>query len=49
MMLNPDAQKRGQEELDRVIGTERMPTFDDQENLPFVNAICLEAMRYVGQ
>ncbi|KLO11753.1 cytochrome P450 [Schizopora paradoxa] len=46
MMLNPDAQNRGQEELDRVIGSERMPTFDDQENLPFVNAICLEAMRW---
>ena len=47
MILNPDVQRRGQEEIDRVIGHDRMPTFEDRDNLPFVEAICLEAMRYV--
>lgn len=33
-------------ELDRVVGHERSPDFDDQENLPYINAICSETLRW---
>ena len=45
MLMHPDVQKRAQEELDRVVGTDRLPTLDDRENLPFVNAVIMEVMR----
>ncbi|KLO13427.1 cytochrome P450 [Schizopora paradoxa] len=48
MLKNPEAQKRAQSEIDRVTGGDRLPTFEDAENLPFVNAICEEALRYAG-
>ncbi|PAV15413.1 cytochrome P450 [Pyrrhoderma noxium] len=46
MLMHPDVQKRAQEELDRVVGTDRLPTLDDRENLPFVNAVIMEVMRW---
>lgn len=30
----PDAQRRVQEELDRVVGRERLPTWDDFDDMP---------------
>ncbi|KAJ7615860.1 cytochrome P450 [Roridomyces roridus] len=35
----PDIQKRAHEELDRVVGRDRMPTVEDEKNLPFCHAI----------
>jgi len=46
MALYPEKQKSGQAELDRVVGTERMPTIDDLPSLPYVNAIIKETMRW---
>jgi cytochrome P450 len=39
LLSNPDAVRKAQEELDRVIGSSRSPTFDDEEKLPYVRAI----------
>ena len=46
MLKNPEAQKRAQTEIDHVIGGDRLPIFEDAENLPYVNAVCEEALRY---
>ncbi|KAH8977577.1 CyP450 monooxygenase [Lactarius hatsudake] len=46
MLMNPVAQDRAQEEIDRVVGTDRLPTFDDEPNLPFVSAMSKEAFRW---
>jgi len=46
MTMYPDAQIRGQEELDRVIGTDRLPDFKDRPRLPFMEALFLETMRW---
>lgn len=46
MLLYPDVQKRAQDELDRVVGTDRLPTYEDRENLPYVNALVKEALRW---
>ncbi|KAG1802492.1 cytochrome P450 [Suillus variegatus] len=41
-----DAQARVQEELDKVVGRTRLPTFDDQKMLPQVTAFMLESFRW---
>ena len=40
MLKNPDKQRLAQDELDRVIGCDRLPTFEDRAELPYVRAIC---------
>ena len=47
MMLHPEAQRKAQEEIDRVIGKDRLPDFSDREDLPYVECIFKETMRYV--
>ncbi|KAL0945844.1 hypothetical protein HGRIS_012127 [Hohenbuehelia grisea] len=46
MSLFPDVQKKAQAELDRVVGTDRLPTFEDREHLPYLNALVLETLRW---
>ncbi|KZT05805.1 cytochrome P450, partial [Laetiporus sulphureus 93-53] len=46
MVLNPEAQKRAQTEIARVVGAGRLPTVDDQESLPYVGALIKEVMRW---
>ena len=45
MALYPDAQKKAQEELDKVIGN-RLPEFNDRPNLPYINAMVKESLRW---
>lgn len=45
MVLNPKVQARAHEELDRVVGQERLPTIEDRSALPYVNAIIKETLR----
>ncbi|EMD31065.1 hypothetical protein CERSUDRAFT_60535 [Gelatoporia subvermispora B] len=45
-MLNyPAVMKRAREEIDSVVGSERMPNFDDEDNLPYVVACVQELLR----
>ncbi|KAI9449576.1 cytochrome P450 [Lactarius psammicola] len=46
LLLRPDLQIRAQAELDAVIGRERLPTFEDRPRLPFIDAVCKEALRW---
>ncbi|GAA5824646.1 hypothetical protein JCM11251_005288 [Rhodosporidiobolus azoricus] len=46
MLAHPDVAARGQEELDRVIGHARLPSFSDQKDLPYCVAIVREMMRW---
>ena len=46
MVLHPEQQKRAQEEIDRVVGTGRLPTFDDRDSLPYVEAFFRECLRW---
>ena len=45
MMMFPEAQRKAQEEIDKVVGQGRLPDFDDRENLPYLQATVYEAMR----
>ncbi|KAI0653349.1 cytochrome P450 [Cubamyces menziesii] len=46
MALFPEVQKRAQEEIDRVVGTNRLPDFADRERLPYVTAVMKEVLRW---
>ena len=46
MTLNPEVQKAAQEEIDRVVGSDRLPLFADRENLPYINALVKETLRW---
>ena len=35
MVLHPAAQKKAQEEIDSVVGQDRLPTFADRAFLPY--------------
>ncbi|CAE6533311.1 unnamed protein product [Rhizoctonia solani] len=46
MLLFPECQAKAQNEIDRVIGTGRLPTFEDRDQLPYVNNLINEVMRW---
>src|SRR5271170_6053273 len=39
LLSNPEAIRKCQEELDRVVGDDRTPTFDDEPNLPWIRSL----------
>ncbi|KAK0440505.1 cytochrome P450 [Armillaria borealis] len=45
MSLYPDIQRKAQEEVLRVVGTNRLPTFSDRPLLPYVDALINEVYR----
>lgn len=47
MALRPDVQKKAQAELDSVLGPGKLPTFEDRESLPYVEAVILESIRWM--
>jgi len=46
MFLFPAVQKRAQDELARIVGPNRLPQFSDRADLPYINALCKECMRW---
>ncbi|EMD35994.1 hypothetical protein CERSUDRAFT_52911 [Gelatoporia subvermispora B] len=46
MAQYPEAQRSAQAEIDRVVGTDRPPRMEDMPDLPYVNAVIKEAMRW---
>ncbi|KXN85605.1 Fumitremorgin C synthase, partial [Leucoagaricus sp. SymC.cos] len=46
-MLNfPEVLRKAQEEIDRVVGSDRMPEFHDKDQLPYVLALINETLRW---
>ncbi|KAG8223776.1 hypothetical protein J437_LFUL001496 [Ladona fulva] len=45
MILYPEKQQKVQEELDRVVGKDRLPSLEDRPNLPYVEATLSEILR----
>lgn len=46
MALYPDTLKKAHAEIDAVVGNTRLPTFEDRDALPYVNAIIKESLRW---
>lgn len=42
----PEAQRKAHEELDRVVGRDRMPDWSDEDSLPYINAMVSEVLRW---
>lgn len=47
MAAYPELQKRAREELDAVVGPDRLPTYDDFNSLPYIQAIFMECARWL--
>ena len=39
LLSNPNAIRKAQEELDRVVGPDRTPIFEDEKSQPYIRAI----------
>jgi cytochrome P450 len=46
MMAHPEFQNRAQAELDEVVGRSRPPNFSDAPNLPYIQALIKEVLRW---
>jgi len=46
MVAHPEVQMRAQDELDTIVGRSRVPTFLDAPNLPYIQAIVKEVLRW---
>ena len=46
MTLHPEYQSKAQDEIDRVVGNQRFPDFQDREALVYVEAILREVQRW---
>ena len=47
MVLHPDIQARAQAEIDTVVGGSRLPDFKDRPDMPYVEAILTETLRWI--
>lgn len=47
MSLNLDVQQKAQAELDLVVGSDRLPYFDDRDKLVYIQAAMLESVRWL--
>ncbi|KAF3222032.1 hypothetical protein TWF106_005810 [Orbilia oligospora] len=48
MSLSPEVQRRAQEEIDTVIGKDRLPNLQDRPNLPYLEAVLTETLRWIS-
>jgi cytochrome P450 len=46
MVLNPGAMRKAQDELDRVVGKGRLPDLSDIADLPYIDALVKEILRW---
>ena len=46
MMLHPEVQRKGYEEISRICDSSQLPSYDDADSLPYVTAIALEVLRW---
>ncbi|KAJ7154341.1 cytochrome P450 [Mycena crocata] len=46
MVLHPECQVKAQQEISFVVGDSRLPDFKDRENLPFVECLLQEVLRW---
>ncbi|KAH9910913.1 cytochrome P450 [Amylocystis lapponica] len=46
MVLYPEVQAKAQQEISRVVGSERLPEYDDRESLPYLESLLREVYRW---
>nr|CAD7198873.1 unnamed protein product [Timema douglasi] len=45
LLLFPEVQKRAQDEIDAVVGRDRLPSLNDRPHMPYMEAMVLESVR----
>lgn len=46
MLLFPDTQRKAQEEIDRIVGSDRLPEMSDLPQLPYLANLVRELLRW---
>jgi cytochrome P450 len=46
MIQHPQVLTKAQEEIDGVVGHDRLPTFEDRACLPYIDAVMSESLRW---
>ena len=46
IVRHPEVQAKAQAELDTIVGSTRLPTFEDRSSLPYITAIAKESIRW---
>jgi cytochrome P450 len=49
MLLHPEVQKKAQQEVDSVVGCDRLPDFLDIPHLRYLSAVVKEVLRQVAE
>ena len=47
MLLYPEVQRKAQAEIDRVVGTDRLPTMEDEPSLQYIRGCVKETLRWM--
>jgi fumagillin biosynthesis cytochrome P450 monooxygenase len=47
MLVYPDVQRKAQVEIDRVVGKDRLPEMNDAPQLPYVQGVVNECLRWL--
>ena len=47
MTLHPEILKKAHDEMDRALGSTRLPDFEDRPSLPYLECVVREVYRYV--
>jgi cytochrome P450 len=46
MVIHPEVLMKAQEELDRIVGRDRLPAIVDRPRLPYIEAVVKETLRW---
>ncbi|CAE6440662.1 unnamed protein product [Rhizoctonia solani] len=46
MIHNPDIQAKAQQEVDAIVGDQRLPEMEDQDDLPYIGRVIKEVLRW---
>ncbi|KAG6841262.1 hypothetical protein C0991_000402 [Blastosporella zonata] len=46
IVIHPECQRKAQEEIDRIIGSARLPELTDRESLPYLECVMQESLRW---
>lgn len=48
MVLHPHCQAKAQEEIDMIVGSDRLPEFNDRSSLPYLECLLQETLRFAA-
>ena len=45
MVIHPDVLRKAQDEVDHVVGVDRLPALEDRDKLPYIECLIKETLR----